>query len=71
MIRQKVESSNITSIGFDASTLEVEFTNGSIYQYAGVPCEVHTALMAVESKGKFLNARIKNKYPFTKLEPAQ
>ena len=39
MIRDPVISSNIASIGYDAGneTLEVEFTNGSIYQYFNVP----------------------------------
>jgi hypothetical protein len=35
MNRDSVASSNITSAGYDetAQTIEVEFSNGSIYQY--------------------------------------
>ena len=39
MIRDPVSSSNIASIGYDSDseTLEIEFTNGSIYQYFNLP----------------------------------
>ena len=39
MIRDLVASSNIASIGYDpdSETLEIEFTNGSIYQYFNIP----------------------------------
>lgn len=43
MNRTSVTSSNIASIGYDPSslTLEVEFTDGSIYQYFDVPEAVY------------------------------
>jgi hypothetical protein len=39
MERHSVTSSNVKSIGYDASssTLEVEFNSGGIYQYYSVP----------------------------------
>ena len=54
MKRAKVESSNVAAVGFDAvsSTLEVEFHNGSVYQYPGVTSDEHTALMGAKSVGK-------------------
>ncbi len=69
MERVSVSSSNIRAIGYDpsTSTLEVEFTTGSIYQYHGVPQEEYDALINAASKGKYFGANIKNKYPFTKL----
>lgn len=68
MERVPVTSSNIASIGFDpdTQTLEVEFTNGDVYQYMGVPADVHEAFMASDSKGKFRHAYI-NAYPYIKL----
>lgn len=68
MERVPVSSSNILSIGYDqdSQTLEVEFTNMSVYQYHGVSPEVHEAFMAAESKGAFLHQTIKQ-YPFVKL----
>jgi len=69
MERTPVTSSNIRAIGYDMETqiLEVEFNNGSVYQYHGVPVNEHEAIMNAESKGKYFNANIKNNYTFTKL----
>jgi len=69
MQRYSVASSNISSIGFDADseTLEVEFLNGSIYQYFNVPQNMYDQLMAEGSKGRFLNTYIKNAYPYSRV----
>jgi hypothetical protein len=69
MERVPVSSSNIRSIGYDpdSSTLEIEFTNGGVYQYQGVPEPEFEALMNAGSKGKHFHAAIKNKYPHVKL----
>jgi hypothetical protein len=44
-------------------TLEVEFKDGSIYSYAGVPTSVYKALMGAGSLGSYFNAEIRNRYP--------
>ncbi len=51
MDRKRVNSSQIRSIGYDASrqSLEIEFSNGSILEYARVSPEVHRRLMAAPS----------------------
>jgi len=69
MERTAVSSSNIGAIGYEAETqtLEVEFLNGSIYQYAGVSVEEYEAMMNSDSKGKYLNTNIKGRYSFNKL----
>lgn len=69
MIRDPVTSSNIASIGYDAGneTLEVEFTNGSIYQYFNVPSGMFEQLTQAPSKGQFLNHYIKNAYPYSRV----
>lgn len=66
MERVRVQSSNIRSVGYDAGTLilEVEFENGNIYQYSGVPTDVHDRLMTASSKGRYLNERIKDRFAF-------
>ena len=66
MERNTVASSNVASIGYDeeAQTLEVEFLNGSVYQYYNVPNNMHDEIMRASSKGRFLNTYIKNAYPF-------
>ena len=69
MDRNAVTSSNIFSIGYDPAieTLEVEYTNGSIYQYFNVPPNLYEQLMAAPSKGQFMNAYIRNGYPFSRV----
>lgn len=69
MERIPVSSSNIASIGYDTETqtLEVEFLNGRIYQYFGVPVEIHEALMSAGSHGQFFNYNIKNQYPYDRI----
>ena len=69
MTRQKVTSSNIASIGYESSTLtlEVEFNNGSIYQYSNVPSNIHTALMSASSHGTYLNSNIKGRYNYRQI----
>ena len=65
--RQKVESSQIESIGYDAEnkTLEVEFKNGgAIYQYYNVDAATYDGMVAAESKGKFLGKNIKGHFAF-------
>lgn len=46
MIRTPVGSSSLTSVGYDADNLilEVEFRNGKIYQYLGVPLAIHQGI---------------------------
>lgn len=68
MERVPVSSSQVTSIGYDAasSTLEVEFANGSIYQYFDVPQSIYDEVMSSPSIGKALNAFIRQNYRFAK-----
>ena len=69
MERTPVSSSDIASIGYDedTQTLEVEFKNGSVYQYSGIPSTEHDGIMNSDSKGKYLHANIKNRYSYVKL----
>lgn len=69
MKRTHVESSNIESIGYDSKsqTLEIEFLNGSIYQYFDVPERMYNELMSADSHGKYLNANIKGVYRYSKV----
>lgn len=57
-----IESSNLKAIGHDAEAkeLHIEFQGGSVFAYDGVTEELHAALMAAESKGKFFHEKIKN-----------
>lgn len=69
MERYNVASSNIRSVGYDpqTQTLEVEFMNGTIYQYYGVPENIYDKMMGEQSKGRFLNMYIRNQYPYSRV----
>lgn len=69
MERTKVESSDVRSIGHHGDTLEVEFRNGAVYRYQGVPAEVHQELVGSESIGSAFARLIKRGgYAFERLE---
>ena len=69
MDRIPVSSSNLVSVGYDPSslTLEVEFKNGSVYQYFDVPDHTFQGLMQASSKGTFHSENIKYTYRYVKL----
>ncbi len=68
MNRTPVISSNVASIGYDANTmtLEVEFTNGSVYQYFDVPETEYQALVSTSSVGQYLNQNIKPNFRYAR-----
>lgn len=68
MLRTKVESSNIASVGYDGVNLEVEFKSGAIYQYENVPIRVYDVMMKADSVGKYFNAHIKSKYNYRRVD---
>ncbi|GEK80667.1 KTSC domain-containing protein [Agrococcus baldri] len=65
---QPVESSSIEAVGFEPTRneLTVRFVGGGTYVYGMVPRSVFDDLLAAESKGRFVNQRIKPRYPFRK-----
>lgn len=70
MERIPVASTNVASIGYEVETqtLEVEFRNGSVYQYFNVPEFHYEGLLNASSKGRYLNEHIKKGgYPCTKV----
>lgn len=70
MERTEVVSSNIASVGYDekARVLEVEFANGGIYQYHGVPKSLHQQLIGEKSVGAFFSKRIRNVFRCERVE---
>ena len=64
MERRRVSSSKIRSVGYDdrTRTLEVEHTDGSVYQYTGVSPEVHRRMMADPSIASFYQDRVEEDF---------
>lgn len=64
MTRTPVSSSMLVSVGYDATNkvLEIEFTDGQIYDYQNVPQETFNDLMSSTSKGHYFRGSIKNQF---------
>lgn len=72
MERIEVESTNIAAVGWaqmkgQIGTLEVEFHNGSVYQYFDVPWRVYEGLLGAQSKGSYLNLLISGEYEYQRV----
>ncbi|GAB11018.1 hypothetical protein GOARA_064_00200 [Gordonia araii NBRC 100433] len=69
MKRRPVSSSSLASVGYDepTSTLEIEFTSGSVYQYFDVPAEVYSDLMSASCLGRFFSRRVRGRYRYLPL----
>ena len=63
------QSSNVARISYNKtnSTLEVEFHNGSIYQYFDVPQGVWENFKLAESKGQFIHNSLKGHYRYARV----
>ena len=61
----RVRSTSVVAVGYDEDRHElwVRLVGGETYAYAMVPPSVHRELLAAESVGRFVNARIKPTYP--------
>ena len=64
MDRKRVNSSKIRSVGYDekSQTLEVEMSNGRVFQYAKVWPEVYRRFMAAPNPTSFFEDRIAEDY---------
>ncbi|WP_205510693.1 KTSC domain-containing protein [Longitalea arenae] len=62
-------SATVAKIGYEHSNaaLEVEFHNGTVYQYFDVPEQVWEAFKASASKGEFLNNTLKGQFRYSRV----
>jgi hypothetical protein len=62
-------SSNVARISYDetSSTIEVEFHNGSTYQYYEVGSNVWQDFKTAPSKGQFIHQYLKGKYRYARV----
>jgi hypothetical protein len=70
MLREKVSSSSLRSVGYDPSrlVLEIEFRTGGIYQYLNVPERVYLELLTDESMGRYFDYSIRDNYVCKKIK---
>jgi hypothetical protein len=64
MERKRVNSSKIRSVGYDekSQTLEVELSNGQVFQYVQVYPEVYRRFMAAPNPTSFYDDKIAEDY---------
>ena len=64
MERKRVNSSKIRSVGYDekSQVLEVELSNGQVYQYPKVYPEVYRRFMAAPNPTSFFDDKIAEEY---------
>jgi hypothetical protein len=69
---EAVKSSGIRWIRYDerARTLDVAYVSSGEYRYFDVEPEVYAWLSKVESKGRFVNRLVKEKYRYERLDSA-
>lgn len=62
--RVVIVSDKMSSAAYDSTTavLEVEFSNGYVYEYLGVPRDHYDALLAAPSKGRYFNNGLRGKF---------
>lgn len=59
-----VQSTNVGKIGYnpDKKVMTVEYKNGFVYSYDGVPQEIYNAAKASESTGSYISRNVKGRY---------
>ena len=60
-----VQSSSLSKLAYDSQhgILQVEFRDGTVYQYSGVPLQTFQELLQADSKGAFFNHHIRSRFP--------
>lgn len=71
MQMHELNSSAIKKVGYDESTqkMRVQFPNGTVQEFDGVPPEKFVSLTGAHSHGGYFNSRIRNQYPATIIKP--
>jgi len=67
-----VRSSSLAQVAYERrkAILQVEFRDGSAYQYAGVPLRTYHDLLRADSKGAYFNHHIRSRFPCALLRAA-
>ena len=65
-----LESTTLAKVAYDAdrAVLQLEFRDRAVYQYFGVPAEVHEALLCAPSKGVYFNKVIRRQFAYALLQ---
>lgn len=71
MGRVDLQSTSLNAATYQdqSAFLELEFRGGVRYRYRGVPEKVYQELLSAESKGRYFNQHIRNRFPYAKIDP--
>jgi hypothetical protein len=50
--------------------LELEFRDGTVYQYHDVPAQTYQEFLLAESQGAYFHFHIRNRFSYAKVNPA-
>ena len=73
MARVDLQSTSLNAATYQdqSASLELEFRSGAIYRYRGVPEQVYQELLSAESKGRYFNQHIRNRFTYAQIDPAR
>lgn len=56
-----VQSSHMRAVGYEPTsrTMHIQFHNGEVHEYTGVPQPFHDTMMSAESVGSFFHKNVK------------
>jgi KTSC domain-containing protein len=68
----EVRSSSLARLFYDGqqAILQVEFCDGTQYQYSGVPLDTYQNLLQADSRGSCFNHYIRNCFPYAAIRLA-
>lgn len=68
MERTPIESTKLRSVGYDEDKycMEIEFQDGRVYQYLGIPRDEYRGLMEASSPHQYFERNVKGVYPHTR-----
>ena len=72
MVRVDLKSTPLNAATYQdqGAFLDLEFRSGAIYRYVGVPAQTYQELLLADSKGRYFNQQIRNRFTYTKIGPA-
>jgi hypothetical protein len=70
MTRVDLKSTSLNAATYQEHSgfLDLELRSGAIYRYLGVPATTYEELLRAESKGRYFNQHIRNRFAFAKID---
>lgn len=68
MERTPIESTELRSVGYDETNyrMVIEFQDGRVFEYLGVPRDEYRGLMEADSPGQYFRRNVRGVYPHSR-----